>query len=88
MLRHGVDEMKRIVTMTGRENPAEVDIPVRILGQQNSSVSPVHEFRPENRLHSHCSGRLKKANRAIEAVRIGQGEILRSLFLRGLTECS
>jgi hypothetical protein len=76
MLLQGADEIELLVTMPGRDEPAQVRVPMKVLHQENGPVFAVNELASQNGLDPCFHGFLDKKDRSVESVGIRQGQVL------------
>ena len=79
MLRHRLDELKGLITVTRGQNPAEIGVPARVLREQHGTVLTGDELRAQDRLESMFTRHFKKADCAIESIGVGERERVLSL---------
>lgn len=60
-----LDTIEWLVTVAGGENPAEIRVASRGLGQQHRAVPLMDQFRPQDRLQSGLPRDVGKADGAI-----------------------
>src|SRR5512140_3659308 len=68
------DEVEGLITMPRREHTAKIGVARWCFGEEHGSMSTMNQFRTEDRLQSTVSRHLEKADRAVEPIRIREGQ--------------